>query len=648
MLDSFRNFTKSVYGKIVVFIVLGIIGLAFALGDVTGLRGTGGGKGATLATVGRHTITEGEVMKRLQVLLRDQNSRGGPPMTMEQLIQRGGFEYVLDELIAVHSIEEFAKRTGIVVDRKTIDEVIANDPRFQGIDGKFSQPAFDGYLQRAGTNVRDYRDDVSTERYLRLVLPNPAIRTGVSDSMVAPYASLLLERRTGLVTLIRPQDMDAGPDPDDKALTAFYTRNKARYQVPERRIMRYAIVQPDQFKAETAATEDEIAKAFAGAGARFAATEKRTLNQVVLMDEATANKVAAEVKGGKSIADAAKAAGLEPRKFEGVEKVELETESPGVSNAAFAAEKGVVVGPVRTAIGWVVLRVDSIEKIPARTLDQARGELAGEIGQRKLAEKLAEHRQKIEDSIGNGGTFDEVAAQHKLNGQRSPGLMADGFDPDNRPTGKDAKPDPTLAAIAAAGFQFDPESQEPVVIAINQEGAFAVVMLEKIVPAAPRPLEAIRANVLADYKLDEQLRKARKAATDLRAEINKGTPMREALAKLGIRSLPPEAFSAVRGDLKPDDAAHVRMAFSMAPKSAKMVEGPERSGYYVVFVDTVIQSDGHGNAEAMQKARDGFFPAARQEMAEQFVEGIKRDVGVKRNEANIARFRAGLTRTGGQ
>ncbi|MCW3849262.1 SurA N-terminal domain-containing protein [Sphingomonas sp. LB-2] len=647
MLDAFRNFTKSLFGKIVVLIVLGVIAIAFAAGDVTGLRGSGAGKSATLATVGDYTITEAEVTTRLQDLLRQQNNGGGPQMTMENLLQRGGFEYVMNELLAVHAVEEFAKQNGMIVDQAMIDSDIANNPRFIGIDGKFDQKRFDAELQQTNRSARQWRDDIATERYIRWLLPNPQIRTPVADGLAAPYASLILERRTGLVTLIRPQDMDAGAEPDDKMLTAFYTRNKARYQIPPRRIMRYAIVHPDQFKAQSAATDAEIQQAFAASGGRYAATEKRTVRQIVLPDQAAANAVAAELRGGKSAEAAAKGRGLEATNFDGVEKAKLSAQtSPAIADAAFGVTAAGVVGPVKTPLGWAVLKVESIQKIAARTLDQVRSELADEISQRKTAQAMVTLRQALEDDIGNGGTFDEVTAKGKLTVQRTPALTAEGIDPDHPPQGKDAKPDATLAMLAAAGFQFDPDSQEPLLIPTDKDGSFAVIILDKAIAATPRPLESIRPQVLADYRLDQQLFKARKAAQDLRAEINKGTPMREALAKLGIRALPPKEFSLVRGDLKPTDAAQVRMAFSMAPHSAKFVEGASREGYYVVYVDTVQDTDGKGNAAAMERARAEFLPGVRQELAEQFVEAIKRHVVVKRNEANITALRARLGRSG--
>jgi peptidyl-prolyl cis-trans isomerase D len=53
MLNFFRNFTKSRYGMIAVFVFLGLIAIAFAAGDITGLRSNGASAGTdVLAKVG--------------------------------------------------------------------------------------------------------------------------------------------------------------------------------------------------------------------------------------------------------------------------------------------------------------------------------------------------------------------------------------------------------------------------------------------------------------------------------------------------------------------------------------------------------------------------------------------------------------------
>jgi len=642
MLNMFRNFTKSRVGMIVVFLVLGVIALAFAAGDVTGLRGSGAGAATVLAKVGSREITATELNDRIERFLRARRNEG-QNVTMEEFLSRGGLEMTLDQLVDVAALEEFGRASGMRVDKEMVDTEIANDPSFQGFDGKFSQTKFDSTLSENRLSTASYRTEIMRDRYIRWLLNGGAPNVQLPDGVLAPYAALQLERRQGVEAMIRITDVDPVALPDEKTLNTFYTRNRARYMIPARRVLRYAIVRPDSFKAASAATEAEIADAFAKAGARYAATEKRTVSQLVLPDQAAANAVAAEVRGGKSLADAARARGLAPRSFASVDKAALTKEaSPAVADAAFAAAQGGTVGPLRAPLGWIVLRVDSVQKIAARTLAQVHAELADEISQRKIASGLATTRQAIEDNIGRGATFDEATAQAKLTALRTPALVANGVDPDNPAVA----PDPALAPLIQAGFQIDPNDQEPQVVPIGQDGSFAIVTVERVVAATAPPLAKIQKQVQADYGADQAMQKARKIAADVVAQLNRGVPMDKALASVGRPLLAPKPFDIKRADRKPTDPQRFQMALAMAPKTAKLIEAPGRAGYHIIYLTAVEQHDANGNRQLLDFAQQALGPASRQEYAEQFIEGIKRNVKITRNQAAIAAMRAQLTRQG--
>lgn len=645
MLNFFRSFTKSRYGLIAVFVFLGIIALAFVAGDVTGVRmnGTGSG-GNVLAKVGSRQITDREVRERVDRFLRNLQ-RDGQSVTMEQFLAQGGLEMTLDEMIRSAAMIEFAQKSGMQVSKKLIDGEIASNPAFIGLDGKFSQKQYEDILAQNRIPPALFREGMTDERYNLWLINRATLGNQIPESVLLPYASLLLERRTGTVGLVPTIAMDPGPAPDEKTLAAWYQSRSARYTVPQRRIVRYAMVKPDQLRAGTAATEAEIADAYKKAGNRFAATEKRNVRQLVALDEATANRIAGEVKGGKTLAAAAGAAGLEPTNFEGVEKPALARQTAvAVADAAFAAAQGGVVGPVRSPLGWHVLQVEKIEKVAAKTLDQARSELASEIGSRKLAQALADLRQKIEDGIGDSKTFDELVAEAKLTGERTPALTAAGTDPEN----PEFKPDPAMVAIMRAGFGIEQQGDDSQIVPIAQDGSFALVGLERIVPAAPRPLAQIREQVVKDYLVEKALQKARGVATQVIAKVEKGMPMQQALTEAGVtKGPPPKPFDFKRADvLRPNIAPYLQMAFRMAPGKAKLVEGANREGYYVVHLAQVEEHSAANDSAAIQRVRGDIAPQIGPEYARQFVEAVRNNVKVTRNEKAIAQLRADLSRTG--
>jgi peptidyl-prolyl cis-trans isomerase D len=642
MLSFFRQFTKSRYGLIAVFLFLGLIAIAFAAGDVTGIRNMANGAGSsTLATVGSRKISDTEVKDRIDRFIRNLQQQG-QQVTMEQFLAQDGLNIAIDEMVNQAAMVEFATKSGMLVSKKLIDTEIASNPSFSGIDGKFSQQAFEKLLADNRLSPAVFRDSMMQERYGNWLVNRATIGTDMPDGVIAPYASLLLERRTGVVGLVNTAQMDPGPDPDDKTLNAYYTSHRARYLVPPRRVVRYAGVSPDQIRAQQTATDAEIADAYAKAGKRYAATEKRSVHQLVVLDKATADKLAGDVKGGKALADVAKAAGLEPTNFDGIEKAELARQtSATVADAAFGAAQGGVIGPVKSTLGYHILVVEKIEKIAAKTLAQAHDELATEITQRKTAQALADLRQKIEDGIGEGKNFAELLADTKLTAQVTPALAADGTDPDNAAY----KPDPATAAIMHGGFAFENVGDEPQVVQTSQEGGFAILSLDKNVPAAPRPLASIHDKVKGDYLIDKALEKAKAAATAVVAALDKGVPMAKAFADAGAKGPPAKPFDFKRQEIAQKEN-FIKMAFSMQPKKARLLEAPDRKGFYVVYLDMVEPHDASGDPIAMAGMRSALQQQVGAEYARQFIRAIRGDVKVTRNEAAIARLRADLTRQG--
>ena len=641
MLKAFRNFTKSRYGLIAVFIFLAVIALAFAAGDITGLKsGVTGPSGSVLAKVGNTKITDVEVRDRIERVLREYRE-AGQPLTMADLIQRGGVDAILEDLIETAALAEFAQDSGMQVSKRLIDSDIASAPAFQGFDGKFDEKAFQGWLAEKRMSAATLYAEGSRERYKAWLLA-PLFRGGVMPEAVAlPYASMALERRQGVVGLIQTIAMDPGANPDAKTLAAYYASHQSRYMVPQRRIIRYALLKPDVLRAQSVATPAEIADAYAKAGTKYAATEKRSLEIVTALDQATATTIANAAKAG-ALDAAARASGLEVRKLDAAEKPAVARDvSPQFADAAFAAPANVLSGPAKIGTSWFVYRVAKVEKIAARSLDQVRAELGDEITQRKTAQALADLRQRIDDTTADK-TFDELVRDEKLVAERTPLLTAQGVDPTNPAL----KPDGSLAPIVRAGFGVEAVGDESQLVPIAPDGTTALVSLERIVAAAPRPLAEIQADVQRDYLMDQALAKARQAATAALAKLEKGVPMAQVLAEAGAtKGAPPKPFDFKRSELEGKEA-YIRMAFSMQPKKAKLLEAPDRGGYYLVYLDKVEEHSAAQDRMLMANVRGALSQQVGAESARQFVRAVQNQVKVTRNADAIKRLREDLARTG--
>ena len=214
--------------------------------------------------------------------------------------------------------------------------------------------------------------------------------------------------------------------------------------------------------------------------------------------------------------------------------------SPELANAAYSATKGTLVGPLRSALGYTLVRVEAITQTPGKSLEQAKAELVKSLTAQKTLVAMSDAHDKIDDAIGNRATFDEIARDHKLDAKLSPPLLTTGINPDDAAS----KADPAFTQIVAAGFAAE-QGDDPQIVPFGTDGSFAVVSLARIVPAAPRKPAEIHDALIHDFLIERAQRAAQAASrSTVTAQVNKSTPLAQTLAR--YKALAPSAAAHPR------------------------------------------------------------------------------------------------------
>lgn len=644
MLGFFRRIIHSRFGIIITMGVLGVIALAFALGDITGLQ-SAGVSGATVAKVGGETVSETDLTRRVQDELRGAQQRN-PSVDMSQLLAAGGVESVLDRMLNGLALQAFGEDQDMVVSRALVGSELRNIPALQGPTGKFDQTIYEQVLARNRLTDAQVQADIARETMVQFLLRPQMGASQVPQSLALPFASLMLERRAGQVALIPASALNTGGAPTDAEIQDWYKRNVSRYSLPERRVARYALVTPETVKARAIPTDAEVAATFNGDKARWAARETRSVSIVTVLDQKAATALAAKIRAGNSVADAARAAGLEARQLEGQDKQALTKATSGaVAEALFGAQRGGVIGPVRGPIGFVIGKVDAVAQVAGKSLAEARPTIVAELTQKKTADALASIRDGLEDAIADNANFSELVADQKLTALTTPPLTATGGDPE-KPA---AQPDPALLPILSTAFQSE-EGDDPQVVQTAADGSFAVVALDRIVRAAPRPLAAVRDQVAQDFAADRARRAARTAASKALAAINKGTAIDKALADAGARGGKVERVVAARSQVNADPRGPnpvLALMFSMKGGTAKMLESPAGNGWLIVKLEQITPGDAAKMPQVLAATRQDLGRVVGGEYAQQFTEAVKKAMNASRNPDAIARVKASLAGQGG-
>ena len=646
MLSFFRRALSS-------WVILGLLGLLMLAFIVTGVgtpNGLGidamGGSGDTIAKIGGDSLKSSEISRRAQSELRAARAQAkdGQSLDMARFVAEGGYDQTVNQTIAAHAMEMWARREGMTASDKLVDGEIGSIQAFQGPTGKFDRQAFDAVLQRERIGERELRSDISGDLIRRQLLVPVSGATKVPLSLVAPYAGLLLEARKGSIGVVPTQAMPAGTPPADGEINAYYARNLARYTIPERRIIRYATFGRDQLtKPAAKPTEAEIAAFYQANASTYAAKDTRSFSQVIVDTQAKAQAFAAEVRGGASFAAAAQKLGFSPADTALGEKTRAELtklDSPEVAAAAFSAAAGKITDPVKSSLGWHVLRVDGITSVPGKTLEQARPEIAAALEKQKIDEALSSMVAAIEDAISGGSNFNDVVKQEKLTVTTTPALLADGRAPD-APT---YQAPPELRVLLKPVFETSAD-EDPTVETIGAGQMYALLGVQQVLPAAPAPLLKVRAQVMADLLAERAFQRARAVATAIQAKVKAGTPIATAFAEAGMTLPAPQPaggrqIDISRGQTPPPPP--LALMFSMTQGDTKILAAAQNQGWFVIHLDQVQAGDVKEAPGLVEATRGQFTELLGREYAEQFSAAVEKELSVKRDPAAIARLKAQL------
>ncbi|NNM75786.1 peptidylprolyl isomerase [Sphingomonas sp. ID1715] len=639
MLDLFRRLSKSKIGGLVFILFIAALALGFVAADIKSLGVTGGSAtGDTVAKIGSAKIGYAELQQRVQRAF-DNARQEKPELTIQQFVQQGGVDQVLAQLTDSIAIEQFAREQGIGVSRKMEDAQIAAAPAFRSLNGSFDQSAYEAFLARQRVSEKQLRADLARDLYLSQVLVPTTGAALAPTTLALPYASMLLEQRTGRAQFV-PIAAFRGAAPSDAELTDFYRRNAARYTIPERRVARYALIDRTTYEASAQPSEQEIAEAYKANQAQFAGKETRTISQVIVQTEEAARAMAAKLAAGTPIAEAARAIGLESVTLNDQSRDDYtKASSPAVAAAVFATAEGKVAAPARSGLGWHVVRVDRVSNTATRTLDQVRGELVAQLKTKKAEQGWADAIAKVEDAVNDGATFDEVVAANKLQPVTTAPLLRSGQAAD---TATQASPE--LVGVAKSVFSME-AGDDPVVEQLVPDRVAALIKTEQVIAPAPRPLAQIREQVVADFLAERGRAGAQRAAAAIASRINNGAPLAQAVAAAGAPLPSAAAVSGRRGEtLQQSRPAPPQLAalFGTRRGKARIVAAPDGSGWYVVTVETVVPGDARSQPPLIESTRAQFAPVLGQEYAQQLAAAARRAVGIDVNAAAVARLKSEL------
>jgi peptidyl-prolyl cis-trans isomerase D len=453
---------------------------------------------------------------------------------------------VLDEYVNSEALVTRADALGYRVSDQELLQAMSQIPVFQ-VDGKFDYAHAVAVLRAQGRSIPEiealFRRDVKL-RQLDSALSLSSFATATEMKQIR---ALTKQQREIAWVALSAEKYANQATPDDAALKAYYEAHKFQYMTPETVALRYVEISLSQL-ATKVSVDDAQLKAYyeeqkVKTPERFTQPEQRRVSHILLpvatpKDDAAvkakAEGILKRAQAGEDFSKLAKEFSQDPgSSAQGGDLGWSERKSwvAPFADAAYGMKVDEIRGPVKTQFGYHILKLVGIQPATVKTFEQSKADLETEY-RRNEAEKLFNNAQdQLADAALQNATDIDVVA-------RKAGLTVLEIPTFSRIDGGGALG--KVPAVIEAAFSQDVLDGRLSPIVEAEKGRGVVLRATDHKLPQQKPLEAVRADVVAAWKKQRGVELAAAAAADAVKRLTAGESWDAVAKSVGATVTPPK------------------------------------------------------------------------------------------------------------
>ncbi len=485
----------------------------------------------TLAKIGDESVNVQDVRQQLnQIEQRNPNMRPLEALYAQQ---------ILKQLVFQKEIEYEAKRLGIAVSDQERAERIRqlvptafNGSTFVGMD-RYSAEVQARFQMTVPVFEELIRQGLLEEKFRKLVTDGISVGPAeLQDEFRYKNEKVKLD-----YTLIKPEDLEGKISPDEAEIRAAYEKNKSKYQVPERRVVRYALVDVNQIRQNLQVSDDMLKLQYQANIQQYQVPNRVHVEHILFMSvgktdaeveevKKKAEDVLKQVKKGGKFEDLAKKYSEDPGSKDKGGDLSWITQGqtvPEFEKTAFSLGPGQVSELVKTQYGFHIIKVLEKETAHTKPFEEVKDSLRAPLLLTQADKLASDTADQLSSEIRQSSkiSLDDLANKHHLTVNETRPISAT---------------DPLLELADSkeaknAIFQLRMGELNP---PVRTDRGYVVLSLKSIQSAHQGSLEEVRDRLITDLKREKSTELAKSKSEELIKRVKAGEKFDAAAKALGV------------------------------------------------------------------------------------------------------------------
>ncbi len=522
MLGSFREKVLS-WGAKVLF---GLLIISFGLWGIGDYNISGSNADDAIAEVGGRAITGRDLDAEVQRAMARMRRLLGPDFSDEQARALGIIDQTLNTLVRKNVFIAGAEEAGLIVTDEVLGQAIRNDDQFKTA-GQFDRQAFFQALNTTGLSEPAFAALYRFQLLQNQLLSPIKLGVKVPASLTDRVYRYRKERRVADVLRLDHSRFKDIPTPVSATLANFHRENADLFTAPEYRGLTVVLLQPEDVADEVDVPEQRVQDEYDSRIDEFTKLERREIRQILVSDEAKIQEISKRLSLGEDFAAVAKdVAGMKKEALQLGNLARRDLPVPELAEAAFRLAPNTNSGPIKTALGWHILKIGKVTPGSQKTLEDVREQVTRVVQLDIAADTLVSLANKFEDDLGSGSTLEEAARRLNLKVIKVASVDRQGLDY----AGKTVEAIGKKSDILQVAFKTE-EGQDSVLSSFGA-ASFFILRVDKVTPPTLRPLETIRSDVAAAWKREQQATVAEKKTAELLDQLKGGKSLKNIAIKM--------------------------------------------------------------------------------------------------------------------
>src|SRR5919201_945435 len=414
---------------------LGLVCLAFIIFYIPDfLRGSGADAASvdTIATVEGQEITAGELRRTYQAQLQAYRSAYGSNMSEQLLKQLGIEQQILSQMVDERAALAEADRLNVGVSDEEVRQRILSMPAFQENGTFIGDARYQQLLrmQRPPMAPSEFEDSVRRSLKVEKLRNSLTGWLSVTDKELEQEYRRRNDKVKLAVVSFTADTFRNQVTASDADISAYFETHKEDFKIPEKRKIRYLLVDIDGMRAKINVPQSDVERAYNNNIEQYTTPEQVRASHILLKTEgkddaavkAKAEEILKQAKSGADFAELAKKYSEDDASAKQGGDLDYFGKGrmvPEFDQAVFSMEPGTISDLVKTQYGYHIIKLVDKKPSTTRTLPEVRQQIADQLAYERAQAQAADMSQAVENEIRKPADLDRVAKARGLQVQES-------------------------------------------------------------------------------------------------------------------------------------------------------------------------------------------------------------------------------------